>query len=265
MNNNEIAELDAMSGSSQQTTQLLKLDEVQLNGKDGIFVIKRKTQEKVKEGDRDVYPKEEHSGKLSLLFLKKRRVLIERGKGGTKVRETNEHNTPSDVVTLYNREAGTSETGVAKDLRVKYPNLRTNEVIYAQNLVNGDVVRLIIRGSSLHMQEEVKGITLLYDYLQSFTGDDKFYLYETDMTPTPVKTPLGTVYTTHFSRGRKITDEEFKTAAEHIRRIHANTKAADAVADTQVAMPVASVAKHEQDIQTIDYGDELANPDDIPF
>lgn len=260
MNNTLLAELDAMSGASQQSAQLIKLDEVRLNGKDGVFTIKYKTREKVKEGDREVYPKEEIKGTLKLLFLKKRRALIEYGKGGTVVRSTNEHNTTSDTVKLTHNEGGKSEVGVASALREKYPNLRTHEIIYAMNLETEETVRLIVRGSSLHMQEKVEGVTLFYDYLQSFTGDDKFYLYETEMTPKPVKTPLGTVYATHFARGRRITDEEFSVAASKIKELHLNTKAADATVQSS-----APSAPKEEDLDTIDYGDTNVNVDDIPF
>lgn len=256
MNKENLAELDSMSGSSQQQAQLLKLDEVKLNGKDGNFTIKRKTQPKVKEGDREVYPKEELTGTLSLVFLKKRRQLIETGKGGTVVRKTNEHNATTDTVVLTD-ENGKREIGVAKDLREKYPNLRTNEVIYAQNLTNGEVLRLIIRGSSLHMQEEQKGITLFYDYLKEFKDDDKFYLFETEMIPTAVRSALGTIYTTHFKRGRKITDEEFKSVSDNIRSIHANTILVDAIGFN---------APSPQVVETIDYDDDgSVNPESIPF
>lgn len=254
------AELDAMSGTGQQSAQTLKLDEVQLNGKDGSFVIKHRTKEKVKDGDREVYPKTELKGTYKILFLKKRRMLIERGARGVKVRETNEHNLPTDMVTLYNRETNKSEIGVAKELREKYPNLRTHEVIYGQNLVTGEVLKLIIRGSSLHMENEAKGMTLFYDHIKSFTGEDKFYLYETELVPTEVQTDLGTVYAINFVRGRKITDEEFKIAAAHIKSIHASITQSDIV-PKQATVPSA-VAE-----PVIDYDetDGTVNVDDIPF
>lgn len=270
MNNEQLAELDSMSGAGQQSSSLINLDEVQLNGKDGTFNIKYRTKDKVKEGDKEKFEKKELGDILKVVFLKKRRKLVQRGKKGTVLRQTSEHSSSNDVVTLFNYETGKNEVGVASELRDKYPEMRTNEVMYAMDLESGTVFRLILKGSSLHMQEEVKGITLFYDYLKEFTGDDRFYKYETRLEPKPVEGQLGTIYAINFERGRMVTEDEFKLIADKIKSFNASCVAYDLKNSKggQISTPREVVELPTElptvNLDEIDYGDEI-NVDDIPF
>jgi hypothetical protein len=265
MNKETLAELDQMSGLSQQNAQLFKFDEISINGSKGSFVIKRKTQDLVEVAGKKKYPKDSLGESVSLVFLKKRRLLVEVGEKGKSIRTTNEHNHPMSTVTLFQEDK--NEVGIAKALREKYPKLHTREVIYAMDLKTKQIYRVIFKGASLKIQEDkekVVGVTYLYDYLQSFKGEDeRFYLYETVLTPIELSGELGTFYAINCQRGRKITDKEFAIIASEIKKINQNCEEADKKYQTSMVVTVAPVVAPEMDV--IDYGEEEINVDDIPF
>src|SRR5436305_6511121 len=109
----------------------LELNEVSLNGdgstdevEPGKFVRKGGYFRKrlyAGQRNRKEKPEEVNLGApIKIVFLRKRRKLVERGGTDGKVlRATNEHNHPKEAVTLFHSVTSTTEDGVAADLRIK--------------------------------------------------------------------------------------------------------------------------------------------------
>jgi len=98
------------------------------------------------------------------------------------------------------------EKGVASELREKYPLLRTQQVVYA--LLNGEIVRLFVKGASLGSDSKAKDVTDFYSYISSFTGNEHFFLNKTILNAVEEQGDLGSYYVVDFKKGEKITEEE---------------------------------------------------------
>jgi hypothetical protein len=187
---------EASGESAMRGARPLELNEVSLNGDGSVSEIapgqfKRKGgffRKRILIGKpKDVKPEEIELGQeITLVFLKVRRRLVERAREGEIVRSIGEHNSPSDAVTLYENATKQRFNGVAKDLREKFPNLRTVQVVYALLVTataEPELVRLIVKGASLGSEVKAEGVMDFYQYISSFTGDDHFYQFKTELSP----------------------------------------------------------------------------------
>ena len=221
---------------------------------------------------KDQKPKEENLGeRVSVVFLKVRRRLVERGEKGKIVRSTGEHNSPKDSVTLYEADSKNKVNGVAEDLRKQFENLRTVQIVYALlATADGDeLVRLIVKGSSLGSEVKAKDVMSFYDYISSFRGDDHFYQFETILTPVKEQ-GAQPYYAINFQRGDKLSEEDAALALSRMKEVHDNC----VEIDTKRAMRIVEAAQADgvvpeegaapaQDMAA-DYPTDI-NPDDIPF
>lgn len=254
-------EIAQMTGEAQyRKPQLLKINSLKLNGETGKFVLTHLTEPKGEDGR---YVKEEIDGSVELVFLKIRRRLIEASRDGI-VRSTSEHNTPNDVVVLFNQKDNTTEKAPAREIRDKYEVLRTEQIVYAR--FRGQVVRLSVKGASLGSADKSKEKMDFYKYLTSFQEDAHFYEYKTRLDAIE-EGETRKYYCINFARGEKLTDEQLGKVYEDIKMVHESCSKFDKYYD------VSTVREIKQDIEKesiegkndVEYPEEEINPEDIPF
>lgn len=252
---------------------VLNLNQIALNGKTGSFTKKLMLDEKDTDGK---YQKQDLGKDIEVVFLKHRRRLF-KFNATTRSLETNEHSTKSDRVMLY----GPNEKGTAEELREKYPELRTQQIVYAILVSTGEVVRILIKGASLGSEKTEKGVMKYYDYLGSF-GDEHSYQYKTILKPVEETGNMGSYWCISFVRGEKLTDTQLEKVTTSIKEIHAeitkmdeyykNKNAADIVRETvstggtPTGVTFENIDKKDEPaVDTIEYPDEDINLEDIPF
>jgi len=199
----DIDKLSKLSGDK-QTGQAprLNVNQIKLNGAKGDFVFEHATKGLIEINGKKTYQKENLGNQVEVIFLKIRRKLVQFRKG-QKSLSTSEHNHPGQKVMLYGDKP---EKGVASELREKYPLLRTQQVVYA--LLNGEIVRLFVKGASLGSDSKAKDVTDFYSYISSFTGNEHFFLNKTILNAVEEQGDLGSYYVVDFKKGEKITEEE---------------------------------------------------------
>lgn len=268
MDKHELAQ--KTGATNYQKSPRLILDEIRLNGKDGIFKAKKLTEPKDEEGK---YKQVDVGKEFSVVFLKVRRQLIEVGSEGAWTRCTNEHDSPNDLVTVFNYNDGgnSKEYMRASDARAKYPNLRTHQLVYVK-VKNGKIMRLDVKGSSLGSNNKPKDVMSFYEYLSSFSEEEPFYQYKTNLSSFMEKGKLGEYATIAFKRGDALTEEELTQVIKDIDFVHAETEkqksfdinehmrnAAAGVEYKEITEPVV-----QEEVIEYPQGDEIS-PDDIPF
>lgn len=267
-------DLSQMTGESNyKKAPILSLNQIALNGKDGNFIKKLMLDEKDAEGK---YQKQDIGQELEVVFLKHRRRLF-KFNAQTRSLETNEHSHKDDRVMLY----GPNEKGIASELREKYPELRTQQIIYALIPKTGETVRILIKGASLGSDATADGVMKYYDYLGSF-GDEHSYQYKTILKPIQENGKLGPYWCISFVRGEKLTEAQLEKVAEKIKEVHTeitkmdeyykNKNASEIVKETVSAggtpqgVTIDNINdKAQPDLDTIEYPDEEINLEDIPF
>lgn len=252
-------ELAIATGEAQyKKPQLLKLKSLKLNGDSGKFMLTHLDEEK---GDNGRYRKEEIDGPVEVVFLKVRRRLIEASRDGL-IRSTSEHNTVNDICVLFNQKDNTTEKMPARDLREKYENLRTEQIIYCR--YRGEVVRLSVKGASLGSTNKSKATTDFYAYLSGFQGDDHFYEVRTKLVPVQ-EGETRTYWCINFKRGDRLDTEQQATVYEDIARVHASCSNFDKYYDVSTVQQVRKDIDEEKQKPEGEYPDEELNPEDIPF
>lgn len=260
----------------------LTYNSVSLDGNNGHFMLLDKTggknaegkYEKVELGKGAEVEYDAKTGKptvkgvssLEVVFLKVRRTLSYYHP--TAGMQTSEHTHKNERVMLY--KPGQRESGIAADLREQYPDLKTQQIVYAYFPARDEIVRLVVKGSSLGSKAETPGIVKFYDYLQSFKGDEHFYQFLTKLTPVEEDGPKGLYFALSFERGRELDEEEKAKAVAMIEEVHALTEAQDQRLRERFARealePQGEVEKEEDEERSgPEYPDEEVNPDDIPF
>lgn len=267
-----------MSGESNTgASPKLVLNEIRINGNEGKFYYKDVLAGRKPTGKKDAkdrYEEKEIGDSVNLVFLKIRRKLSQYKKGGNSL-NTNEHNHKGDFITLFGAEGGIKR-GVASDLREAYQELRTVQVVYA--LYEGELVRLIVKGSSLGSDAKPEGVMDFYAYVSSFKKDgreDHFYNVTTNLVATEEEGEQGTYYSMTFSEGDKLDAKTMKVVEEKMTIAFKFSELLDAYV---LSKKGDSVKKEEVD--TIEYDDDDGaenspsnsgdddkeiNPDDIPF
>lgn len=276
-------DLAMMSGETNyQNVQLPVYDELVLNGNDGIFTKVFKTKPKVQIIDeldgstKEVYEREVVGKTIELVWLKLRRKLIEKTQEGV-VRQTSEHNTKKDIVSIYHYNGMATQHGIEASTingdTGLYPKMKVNQIVYAMDIKDNHIYKVILKGGSLSMQERLPTATLFYDYISSMGKEEHFYTMLNVMTGTAYKTKLGVKFYCNFTKGRGLAIDEQKIVGEAMLDIHTKLKAYDDSKATQKADPIKAptvAGKGMDDIPSIDYGDidygdANVNPDDIPF
>lgn len=275
---------EASGESSMSGTRPLTLNEVSINGDGGVSEVSPGKYER-KGGffrkriligaPKDQKPEEVNLGpRIQVVFLKIRRKLVERGREGEIVRTTVEHNSPYDATILYEKDTKEKKAGVAKDLRAQFPNLRTVQIVYALLLTEArepELVRVTIKGASLGSEVKEKDVPDFYSYISSYTGDDHFYQYKTNLTPILEKGKQD-YFAVNFTRGEKLSEKSYEIALEQMKKVHENCKEVDmqraaritrdATVDDVVPEALADAPPYDTGI---DYPKDDINPDDIPF
>jgi flagella basal body P-ring formation protein FlgA len=230
---------------------------LRLNGETGVFKYTHLLEPKTEKGK---HKTTEYDESLELVFLIVRRRLIQPSKDGM-VRSTSEHSRPDDVVMMFGED---SQKGVAKALRQRFENLRTEQIVYAR--FRGEIVRLHVKGASLGSENKDKLTTDFYSYLNSFSGDEHWYNYLTRLVPVQEE-GAKTYYAIDFQRGEKLNEEQQKLVVENIETVYENVKQVD---DYYGNVSEEDIKKEEskektEDVVDLDYPEEEINPDDIPF
>lgn len=267
-NRNELAD---MSGeTSYRSVRALELNEILLNGEEGYFRLRKWLERK----SRDEKPEDHDLGKdVNVVFLKIRRRLVERGNNGEIVRSTNEHNSPTDVVKMYDKSTRESVVGTAADIRKRFDGLRTVQVVYALHLTGKtkpDVVRLVVKGASLGSEAKPDNVMSFYQYVGSFGQDEHIWEYKTNLTPI-MEEGQRTYYAINFKRGEKLKEGSLEYAEEKLREIHEHCVTVDSARAARMERPAPASADETDDAggsansSGIEYPAEDIDPDDIPF
>lgn len=213
-------------------TKPLKLKSIRLNGNTGEVVIVN-TDKNL--GPNDSYESTPITTPFGCVFLKSRRKLVESDQNGI-VMSTSEHDGVDDYVYLYAKGQKVDE-GRASDLRQKYQNLRTWQIMYVR--YEGEVCRLTCKGLSLFAAENKASY---YDHLNSFDAekDEAMFDFMTEMSvikPT-IDGDVKNFYAFHYERGVELTEEQKKEVAENFAAVHKNAEATKVKKVKKPATPV---------------------------
>ena len=259
MDNKQISE---MTGESQfKKAPEMKLNDVGLNGQKGFFVERLLLEGKDESGK---YTKKDLGKELKVVFLKHRRVLshFKKGPNGLEVISTNEHNHKDDYVMLF----GPNIKGKASDLREKYQELRTKQIVYSFLPELDEVVRLTVKGASLGSNNKQKEVLSYYEYLASFSGEEHSWQYYTILKPREESNDMGSYYTIEFVRGEKISEDELNSKIiPLIKNVHEYTQAVDNYYKSKNEIEIKEEKKEKEPDLDTEYPDEVVNADDIPF
>jgi len=247
--------------------QRLPLNEVNLHGGKGIFTKTLFTEEK---GEDNRYKTVDLGEEVKVVWLKIRRKLVQWDKELGLIRSTNEHNAPTDVVTMFGQ--GGPKVGIASEIREEFDDLRTVQVVYALLVGEGksELVRLNVKGSSLGSNNKAEDTTSFYDYLKKFTKDEHFYEYVTDISTVKEKSNLGEYHAMNFSRGAKLTDQQMEKVATEMKKVHQAAVEEDeyyskGASTTVTAKPTQLTGTQPGGERVIEYPEEEISPEDIPF
>jgi hypothetical protein len=207
---------------------------------------------------------------LPVVFLKIRRVLSEYKKAPQTSLRTNEHNTSSDLVTLYGADGG-AKVGLASDLRQAYQGLRTQQVVYVFVPSLKKVCKLIVKGSSLGSEAKADGVMGFYDYLSSFNkNNERVHEHFTNLKAIAE----GDYFTISFEKGAKLSDEQITKIETLVKEVHAEVSAVDeyykekhsTFAKKGEVKDLPTIQTEEADVpDAIEYPEEDIDPESIPF
>jgi hypothetical protein len=249
---------------------------VRLNGQDGKFELK-----KVKEGllqdektGKRAYPTEDLGQQIDLIFLRIRRKMVEKLQGRPDLAPnpsyTNEHNHKSEKLILTAPNG--TEYGTSDELRQKYPDLRTHQIVYA--LYQGELVRLTVKGSSLGSESKPEDIMDFYSYMGSFQNNpeardgkkDHFYDFVTELHSVKEMGKLGGYYTISFKRGHANSTETMEKVGAAMKQVHKFVTECDEYYQGKIGTK-AAVAPEEVEpiIQMDEEAAEENAAEDIPF
>jgi len=280
----ETRNLDEMTGASNYSNKRLTLDTLSINGdgdikevngkyvpQGGYFRLALTSQQKKNEKPEEV----KLGSEVKVVFLKIRRVLQERS-GDKVIRWTNEHNTADDVVELGTSESKATEIASARNLREKYPNLRTIQIVYGLLLEDGkspQKVKIRIKGASLGSEAKQDGVHTFYTYVASFDrANDEHLRNHVTILKAIKEESKKTYYCINFIKGTRLDETTQKIADSALIEMHDILSEQDKVRKekfekrkTPVAEGVDEIPSGQDDVQPIDYPEDEINPEDIPF
>lgn len=247
----------------------VSFDRVNFNAAEGTFFLQDKDAKKDETTNK--YPKlklTENGQSLDAVFLRIRRILFYFAKknGQYAGMSTSEHNHKNEMVALYKPDG--KEYGIAADLRDKYTNLHTQQVVYAY-LPNEDrTVRLIIKGASLGSGfKHPKDVLKFYDYLQSFEKNQSSTEFITHLVPIEEEGPQGTYYALRFVKGDKLeeTSEVYRKTRKLIDEISENIFEIDKRLQSGFDRNIEQKEQVEIKSNYPEYPTDDIDPADIPF
>ncbi len=168
----------------------LNVNEVRLNGSTGIF------EKNYKDGDE--WKRESLGTELEITILRLRRRLND---FNSQLRSS-EHNSKNDNIILFGKNERIK--GIASELREKYKGLRTENLAYS--LLNGELIKVLIKGASLGSKDQSDERVSFYEYLNSFGKDEHVWEYKTILKTMKEKKGAQTYYTLHFVKGEKLSN-----------------------------------------------------------
>jgi len=266
-----------------------RLNEISFNGQTGKFIKRCVLEEKIKdEKGKEIYKTEELGSELEVIMLKHRRKLSQFKKGEAGL-NTIEHNHKDDITILFGIDKAGIK-GIASELREKYPGLKTNQIIYCFIPSLKEIVRLVVKGSSLGSESKPEGVLSYYDYLNTFKDDQHSWQYKTLLKQSAESSSLGAYYAIQFIKGDKLTDEQIEKTAKMIEEVHNKILTIDQYyaskmpnrSESQVTTEKERVIQYGEDakkwekdhegqgnnqnqVEGVDYPEEEINPEDIPF
>lgn len=258
-----------MSGET-ATSPKLVLNEISINGKKGTFIYTDKKGGLIEADGKKRYAQEDLGESVQVVFMRIRRRLRQFRKD-QKPLVTNEHNTKNDMLTLFGDP--TIVKGGNDELKEKYPNLRTNQIVYcllSRPGFDDEVVRLVIKGSSLGSKAKAKGTHDFYTYISSFKADGAdlhMYDFITELYAIEENGDLGEYYAMSFRRLDELDQAAKDKVAEKMTPIFAFIKASDAYFQTKKVEELQKTVEkaREDQLETIEYPADDINPEDIPF
>lgn len=254
--------LEEMSGERARAPQL-KLNEIGINGQTGQFIYRDILGGKKQTPKGERYETREIGDSIKVVFLKVRRKLLAYQNDSNNL-ATNEHNHKSDFVTLFGVDGG-AQRDSAENLREKFQNLRTVQVVYA--LYQGELVRLFIKGSSLGSESKEESEHDFYSYISSFKKDgrdDHFYECYTNLYKLKEDGKLGPYYCMGYKESERLSEEEMKAVAENMKKAFDFSVEIDNFYGN-VERKETTEEEKKEDLPIVDYGEEELNPEDIPF
>ncbi len=259
-----------MSGESASAPRLV-LNEIQFNGKKNTFYLVNKKGGLVETPKGKRYEQESLGESINVVFLRIRRRLRQFRKD-EKPLVTNEHNTKSDMLTLFGDPQIIKGSNDA--LKAQYPNLRTNQTVYCLFTREGfpdEIVRLSVKGSSLGSKAKAKDVHTFYTYISSFKdggADDHFYDFITELYGVEEQGDLGEYYSMSFRRGLELPQEVKDKAVEMMMPVYTFIKQSDVFYETKKVAELQKISAKEvsdNDEEVIEYPEDEINPEDIPF
>lgn len=256
-------EISKMTGEKSSKAPEYKLNEISFNGKNGKFILREILKGKNSENK---YDKKDLGSDLNCVFLKHRRILssFKKVNGVNEIKSTTEHSHKDDFVYLF----GAKEKGVASQLREKYAELKTRQIVYAYVPELKEVVRLVVKGSSLGSNQKSKDVLGYYDYLSSFEKDEHCWQHITKLVPVEETNDMGTYYAMSFIKSDKLDEEKIEKCVALIKEIHNYVTEYDAHYAEMNKKPVDQISEDVEanvDYDDDDYPTENINPEDIPF
>ena len=155
---------------------------------------------------------EELGSPIEVIFVKSRRRLVARDSQGFQIMSTSQHSGTTSIVALY-KEGKVIDTGVAKDLREKYEDLRTVQETYVI-MPDGELALLIAKGSALGSKTRDEALPTFYDYIQDLHKSGGIFAHKTILGGTLEK-GAKQFYTMTFTKGRPTTQAEQLMVLEH--------------------------------------------------
>lgn len=218
----QIARLKAQSGTAGGGSKLPVLNRVSLNGNaDAVEDAKGNLTRPTISYRKQIFVGKDSKEKpemislgspIEVIFVKSRRRLVARDSQGFQVMSSSQHSSPTSVVTLW-QEGKVVDSGVAKDLRAKYEDLRTVQETYVI-LPDGELALLISKGAALGSKTRDEKLPNFYDYLQSLSKAGGIFAFKTILGGVLEKGAKN-FYTMTFEIGRPTTTEEQLAVLEH--------------------------------------------------
>ena len=259
--------LSEMSGENDGgTAPKLSINQIRFNGKRGLYIYEDVKGGLIETDGKKSYDKKSIGNQIEVVFLKIRRRLYQFRKD-KKALTTTEHNHTGARVTLFGGEK--IENGIASELREKYPQLRTQQIIYA--LYEGELVRLIVKGASLGSKTKPKDVDDFYSYISKFQGknDEHFYEYKTILTVGEEKGELGEYFVMHFAKGEKLLEGSMEAVETGMKIAFDHCKESDDYYLSKMPKELEKIAEKQQakkeEMETVEYPEEEIDPEDIPF
>lgn len=260
--------LKEMSGE-RDVAPVLKLNEIRVNGQTGQFMYKDILSGRNEETDK--FAEKEIGPEANVVFLKIRRRLVQYRKD-KKPLISQEHNSRYDTITLWGNEDGVV-VGSNDDIRARFDGLKTQQIVYALYIPKEgekELVRLIVKGSSLGSYAKNEETPSFYDYVSSFKEDGKdehFYEYVTRLFSVKEDGQLGPYFAASFEKKEKITDEGLKDVEEAMKKAYTYCIDLDEFYGKKKSKEQLEKEgeKEHDDIDTIEYPTDDIDLDDIPF